>query len=293
MSGARCLVAWAAPVLLGACSGKSEAPPPRPAPAASSATAPDALVAPKPEAPPLDELAPGTDAQQAAIARASEKLNAGDLDGALMHYAEAMTGPVTGTSVSAGLGAANLFEARKEGARARQVYEKLLADAGKQSPEVQFAAARFLAGQGESERAIAGFRAAVEMQPDFLPAYPPLGGLLVQAGRNEEAARHMLQYEVRLNQQIRVVRSTAPLQARLSVMDLLATLDDERVGRVMVELLHSPSKEMRISAAGAIADAPTPGALEALRTAAEIETLPFVKRVLSEAVKRAEQNQPQ
>ena len=66
----------------------------------------------------------------------------------------------------------------------------------------------------------------------------------------------------------------------------------ERVEKALIGLLEAPNRQMRIAAAGAIADAPSPKGLAALRIAAEVEVEPFSRRVLSEARKRAERNVP-
>ena len=278
-------------LLLAGCRDEHRAPerpapePPTPAPAERKV---DATPGPEPDA----GLGPGSEAQQDALRVGNERLEAGDVPGALSAFRVALEGEVSGASVSAGIAAADLHESRKEMAAARAMYEALLKLAP-ELPEVQFTAARFFAGQREPARAIEGFSKTIELQPDFLPAYPPLGALLVQAGRNEEAGRRMVTYESRLGAQLRVVRDErTSTRARVDVIHLLATLDDERVEKALIGLLEAPNRQMRIAAASAIADAPSPKGLAALRVAAEVEVEPFSRRVLSEALKRADRNAP-
>jgi len=237
-------------------------------------------------------LGPGTEAQQEALRAGNDRLAAGDVPGALAAFLSAHEGQVSGASVSAGLAAADLHESRGEMSAARALYEALSTQAPR-LPEVHFTAARFFAGQRERARAIHGFTRAIELQPDFLPAYPLLGALLVQSGRTDEAARRMVTYESRLGAQLRIVRDQrVPTPARVDVVHLLATLDDERVHKTLIELLGYTDRQMRIAAAGALADAPSPEALLALRVAAAAEVEPFTRRVLAEAMRRAERNAP-
>ncbi len=264
--------------------------PEKPTPSPKTPTQAKAEPAPAPQ--PDAGLGPGSEAQQEALRAGKERLAAGDVTGAVSAFRDALEGDVSGASISAGIAAADLHESRKEMAAARAMYEALLKLAPK-LPEVHFTAARFFAGQRESKRAIAGFSRTIELQPDFLPAYPPLGALLVQAGRNDEAGRRMVTYESRLGAQLRIARDgRTATKVRVEVVHLLATLDDERVEKALIGLLEAPNRQMRIAAAGAIADAPSPKGLAALRIAAEVEVEPFSRRVLSEARKRAERNVP-
>ena len=239
-----------------------------------------------------DTLPPGTLEQQLALREASDALNAGASERALTAYLRAAGGAVTGTSISAALAATDLYEAQGNLSAARALVERVLREAPR-VPEVQFTAARFFAGQRESARAIAGFAEAVALEPDFLPAYPLLAALLVQAGRQGEATPLLIRYESRLGRKLAQVRDErSPVSARLAVLDLLALLDDERVNRTLMLLLRTPRSEIRIGAAAAIADAPSPKGLLALQEAAASETEPFTRRVLAESLRRARGNVP-
>ena len=240
-----------------------------------------------PDATPDVGLGPGSDEQREFLRQGTEKLAAGDIPGAIVAFTDAREGKTSGASVSAGIALGDLLERANKATAAKAVYTALLAETPK-LPEVQFVAARFFAGQGEDQSAIAGFSKVVELQPDFLPAYPPLAALLARSGRAEEAGRRLVTYESRLGVQLRAVKNEgAKTEARIQVVHLLATLEDERVQTTMLQLLESPDKQLRIAAASVIADGPSPAGIEALRVAVAAEAEPFTQRALKEALRRA------
>ncbi|MEZ4473548.1 MAG: hypothetical protein R3F60_22720 [bacterium] len=92
------------------------------------------------------------------------------------------------------------------------------------------------------QEAIAAFREAIRLQPDFLPAYPLLSALLVSAGQRDVAAELLVDYERRLAARIRRVQTeTASDAERLAIVDLLAVLVDERAEETLRGLLGAES----------------------------------------------------
>ncbi len=264
-------------------------PPPPQVTTPAPAKVPDAAKPAEVEAPPLAE---GTDEQQRALEQGGAALAAGKQAEALAAFLKATHGPLTGSAVSASLAAASLYEEAGESARARALYAGLLQKVP-DLPEVHFVAARFEAERGDAAAAVKGFQKTLELQPDLLPAYPLLGATLGRMGRNEEAAKALLEYEKRLQRWISLVRDRGQKRsARLEAVDLLAVLEDERVMKAMIELLVDPDPQLRIAGAGVIADLPDQASFTLLKRVAEIEAEPFTKRVLTEAVERARSKLP-
>lgn len=260
------------------------------APKSAASTAPKS--APTSEAPVIPPGTPtvlkeGTDGQIEYFELGKQALDAGDEAKAISHFERASQGQITGTSVSAGLAAANLHELRDRPDQAKAIFIRLVALAPG-VPELRFAAARFFAGQGDTGRAIEGFRATIRHQPEFLPAYPLLGALWVQSGKNDDAAKLLLTYETKLNTQLRRLRDTAthPTDKR-AIIDLLALMNDERATTALVKALKDASPEVRLSAAGVLGGDDSAEGLKALAEAALAETDPIVKRVMIAALKRA------
>lgn len=279
-----------------ACPGCNSAPPTGPAPA-SVASAPDApksaaSLAPPSDAPPIPPGTPtvlgaGTDGQLEAFELAQQALDRGDEDKAIEYFERASDGPITGTSVSAGLAAANLHELRERPNRAQAIYVRLVALAPG-VPELRFAAARFFAGQRDTARAIEGFRATIRHQPDFLPAYPLLAALWVQQDKQDDAAQLLLGYETRLNTQLRRLREDAtPPGDKRAIIDLLALMNDERATAALVKALKDPTPEVRQSAAAVLGGDDSAEGLKALAEATLAETDPIVRQVMIAALKRA------
>lgn len=275
--------------LLGACAlaacGRTE--PPAPAPRAAAPVSKAASPAPASEAPRPDTLPEGTEAQQAEFEQGRALMTAGDTRGAVAHFLAATEGPVTGTQVSASLIAADMLVQSDRAPEARALYDALLARAG-HIAEVQFTAGRFFAGQEDAARAIEAFQQALRLQPEFLPAYPLLGALLVQTGRKDDAAQILLGYEQRLVLRLRqVVSPTSPEVERLATIDLLAVVMDERAEQTLRTLLADPSPQVRIAAASAVADQDEPEALVALAHALSAEKDFTARTVLKASLARA------
>ncbi len=275
--------------------GCTSEPPAAPAPASqakapATAPAPPSVVEAPPSSPPdagPPPLAPDTLEQMQALEGAKAALLAGRDGEARRLFLKASDGPVSGAAVSAGLAAAELLEAAGDAAGAEAVYARLRGGPGG-LPEVHLAAGRFYERRNEIPKAIEALQAAVQGQPDLLPAYASLGVLLARAGRNDEAATALLQYESRLNDMLRVLRATkTDLDRRMAVVEVLAMVDDERVTKALIEALAAPEPDLRMFAAEALVDDDSPEALEALARAAQAEQHPLAKRVMFEALGRA------
>ena len=252
--------------------------------AASAAPASKASVVP-PGTPTI--LGPGTDGQIEYFELGKEALDKGDEQSALKHFLRASDGAVSGASVSAALAAANLHELRDRPDQAKAIFVRMVALAPG-VPELRFAAARFFASQRDTGRAIEGFQATIRHQPEFLPAYPLLAALWMQAGKNDDATQLLLTYETKLNAHLRRLKSVDvhPTDKR-SIIDLLALVGDERATQGLIKALEDPAPVVRLTAAGALGDDPSPEALAALAKAMLAEKEPIVKQVMIAAARRA------
>lgn len=259
---------------------------PASAPPTAPASAPPSEAAVIPPGTPT-ALPPGTDGQIEYFELGKEALDKGDEQTALKHFLRASDGPVSGASVSAALAAANLHELRDRPDQAKAIFVRMVALAPG-VPELRFAAARFFGSQRDTGRAIEGFEATIRHQPEFLPAYPLLAALWMQAGKNDAATQLLLTYETRLNAQLRRLKSVdvEPGDKR-AIIDLLALVADERATQAMIKALEDPAPAVRLSAAGALGDDPSAEALTALAKAMLVEREPVVKQVMIAAARRA------
>ena len=279
--------------LLGLALGCDQAPPTQPAPASvASAKSAASVAAPKSDAPGIPPgtptvLKPGSEGQIEYFELGKEALDKGDEQTALKHFLRASDGPVSGASVSAALAAANLHELRDRPDQAKAIFVRMVALAPG-VPELRFAAARFFAGQRDTGRAIEGFQATIRHQPEFLPAYPLLAALWMQAGKNDDATELLLTYETKLNAQLRRLKAAEvhPNDKR-AIIDLLALVGDERATQGLITALEDASPEVRLTAAGALGDDGSAEALEALAKAMLAEQEPIVKQVMIAAARRA------
>lgn len=231
-------------------------------------------------------LSAGTGEQLLGLDEAAQALAQGDLGKAEARYRAVLDGPASGAAVSAGLAAAQLLETDAPD-RADALYRRVLAIAP-DMPEVHFAASRFYGSQRDTARALRHLARAVEVEPDFLPAYPLLGGLLVQAGRQDEAATRMVAYEQRLNGLLRrLAQAQRAVGERVGIIELLGYLDDERATEGLVARLADEAPEIRMAAGGALADHGDPASVQALASALMREADPVVRAMLTSALKRA------
>lgn len=262
--------------------------PPAPATGATPAPAPPppgATGGPPATPPPVDE---GTAEQLQALERANAALDRGDEAAALAEYTRAAQGPVTGAAISATLAAAELHDTRGRPAEARALYQRAV-EIAPQMAEIRYAAGRFFAGLGESPLADVELREAIRLQPDFLPSYPALAGVLAQSGQPDAAAALLLGYEQRLQALTTRLRDPARSDAdRVAVIDLFALLDDDRATRALIDALADPSPHVRLAAADALTFDPDPEALVALARAVESEADPIAKRALAASLRRAQ-----
>lgn len=291
---------FAALALIGLVGCKSDPPTGDPVPSAkapaAAPTAPSPTTAPapapgatggQPATPPPVALGQGTPEQQQALERANAALDAGDTAAALTAYAEAADGPVTGTSVSALLAAAELYGATERAAEARAHYERAVAQAPAVA-EIRFAAGRHYAGAGLAPLAAVELREAIRLQPDFLPAYPALAGVLSQTGQATAAAELLATYEVRLQALItRLANAALPDRARVDVIDLFALLEDDRATHALIAAVSSRSDRVKLAAADALTLDPAPEALTALAKAVEAEPDPIIRQALAASMMRA------
>jgi tetratricopeptide (TPR) repeat protein len=243
-----------------------------------------AAAAPPPPKPARDE---GTGEQLLALDEGKSALEAGRLDAAAAAFRRAWAGPPTGAAISAGLVLAELAEAQGKTREADRIYRTLVEKAP-EMPEIQFTAGRFAWRQRDAALAIDRLRAAIEVEPDFLPAYIQLGTVLTTADRGAEAAPVFLEYERRLNVLLRTLKDErARLGDRVEIVELLGALTDERVLQHLIDAMAARPPEVRAVAAQVIAEDDAPAALEALAKAALAEKHPAVRVAMTAALRSA------
>ncbi len=217
---------------------------------------------------------------------ASEALNRGAEALALSHFLKAAQGPLGGVGISAALAAADLLEQQERNAEVVLLYEHLLKEA-EPLPEIYFTAGRFFVGLGQEERGETLLERALKLDPDLLATYPLLAALKAAHGDQESAAVQLLEYEQRLNRVLmRFSAKQTSLEERLKILDLLATLEDERITQTLIQALKAPEGDLRIAVAAVLMDDRAPAALKALAEAVMAERDPLIKQILLQALKR-------
>lgn len=261
-------------------------------PAASAAPAPAPAptpVQPPPAAPVAapNPLTEGSGEQMLLLKEGNEALARGETDAALARFLLAFEGPTSGASISAGLAATQLLVQKGANVEAAAAYERLLTMAPEVA-EIRFTAGRFFSATGDAARAVTELQKARSLQPDFLPLYPMLGGVLGSTGKQEDAAKLMLDYERRLK---RMIDKLADPQERpfrkVPIIDVLALVDDERASRALIAAVASPDVQVRLAAADALTFDAEPAAVEAIAAAMTAETDAVAKRALAASLKRA------
>jgi len=140
--------------------------------------------------------------------------------------------------------------------------------------EFKFIYGRTLAEQARYEEAEPFLRAAVALRPDLLQSYMYLGSLLVDSGREEDAAAVYAQYEGVLAAMLQVLSSDqAELGQKLAVLESLGlATPDDRITEALVGLLASDEVPLAGAAVQVLAMVGTADALEPLqRFASETE----------------------
>ncbi len=277
-----------APAAQAAAESKSPAPPEKPQPSGPTDRA-AAPANPEPVAKPAPPLSDGTPDQLLALKAGNEALARQDSAAALSSFIEAFDGPTTGASISAGLAAAELHAQAGRDAEAGAFYGRLLQMAP-DIAEIRFTAGRFYSGSGQAEKAVEELEKAIALQPDFLPAYPLLGGVLAATGAAGQSAELMLTYETRLKLLIDKLGDPGVAGAsKVPIIDVLALIEDDRATRALIAAVAGNSVHARLAAADALSHDPDPAALEAISKAALAETDPIARRALTASLKAAKQ----
>lgn len=253
----------------------------------SAETPADVAAIEPPPADPAAALDEGTPEQLLALKAGNEALMRGDSAQALVGFIEAFDGPTTGASISAGLAAAELHDQAGRTAEAGAVYDRLLQMAPEVA-EIRFVVGRFQSASGQPKKAVEQLTKAIDLEPDFLPAYPMLGGILASTGAAGRSAELMLTYETRLKG---LIDKLADPQVRdhrkVPIIDVMALVDDDRVSRALIAAVGSDSMHVRLAAAEALTHDADPAALEAIAKAALAERDPIARRALAASLKAA------
>lgn len=179
------------------------------------------------------------------------------------------TGPVSAARVTAYVALGQLYRESGEEAKARKLYEELLALAP-DVPEGHFMYGRVLAEMSETTQAIKAYETAIRLQPDYLQAYVELGGIYASAGRNDKAGETFLAYEERVYALAKRLESKdTPAEERLRVLDIFSFIEDERANKAIIVALKDPEAQIREQAVGLAEEFGIKEALPTLKTLSE------------------------
>ena len=202
------------------------------------------------------KLKPGTKKQKKLLAEAKKSFLTDDFRAAEPIFKELIeTGPMTGTKMSAYIALAQIYIESGQAGEAIQLLE-LIPEPGKQVVEIRLMLARAYASRDELREAVDEYAKVLELQPNYLFAYPPLGALYTEMGEKKKAAKLYLKYENRLETLKRMLQNTEDSQAvnRINVLDIFGSSSDERVVSAVVDALDDPHPRVRAKAANTAAE---------------------------------------
>ncbi len=241
------------------------------------------------------DLPPGTEEQKKLLAKAKTSFLKDDFEAAEPIFEKVTeTGPLTGTQASAYIALGQIYVEQGEPAKAIDLLE-LVPEGGKEVVELRLVLARAYADAEQFREAVDEYEALLELQPNYLFAYPPLGSIYVKRGEKKEAAKLYRRYENRLHEMSTAVEHPDQSKAveRLNILDIFASSNDERVVKAVTAALEDPKLRVRAKAAKTAAAIKAVGAQSKLEEMAKGDDSEYVrKQAKRAAAKLAEVERP-
>jgi tetratricopeptide (TPR) repeat protein len=241
------------------------------------------------------ELPPGTEEQQKLLAKAKTSFLKDDFEAAEPIFKKVTeTGPLTGTQASAYIALGQIYVEQGEPQKAIDLLE-LVPEKGKEVVELRLVLARAYADAEEFREAVDEYEALLELQPNYLFAYPPLGSIYVKRGEKKKAAKLYRRYENRLHEMSTAVENPGQSKTveRLNILDIFASSNDERVVKAVTAALEDPKPRVRAKAAKTAAAIKAVGARSKLEEMAKGDSSEYVrKQAKRAAAKLAEVERP-
>ena len=234
------------------------------------------------------KLKPGTEKQKKLLAEAKKSFLTDDFRAAEPIFKELIeTGPMTGTKMSAYIALAQIYIESGQAEEAIQLLE-LIPEPGNEVVEIRLMLARAYASRDELNEAVDEYAKVLELQPNYLFAYPPLGALYTEMGEKKKAAKLYLEYENRLETLKRMLQNTENSKAvrRINVLDIFASSSDERVVGAVVDALDDPHPRVRAKAANAAAELRAVAAKPKLKKMMEEDNDKYVRQAARSAYGR-------
>ena len=229
-------------------------------------------------------LPPGKPDQLRNLEKGKAMLLAGDKETALAHFQAASQGPLTGARVSAMLALGDVHRDMGRPAESLALHEEA-ARVAPGVPEVQLQLSRAYSAVGRAADAERVVRQAVKLEPRLLAGWVDLGGLLVRAGRPQEAAEAYLSYEKYLFTLVRSLRDGEESD-RLIAVDALSLARDDKAIQALLGRLDDPSAAVRAATAQALGDSASAVAADAIAAHLVSERSEEVRTALTQAAQR-------
>jgi len=234
-------------------------------------------------------LKPGTEEQKKLLSKAKKTFLTDDFQAAEPTFRQVLeTGPMTGTKMSAYIALAQIHIESGDSGEAIRLLERI-PEPGKQVVEVRLMLARAYASREELAEAVDEYRKVLELQPNYLFAYPPLGALYTEMGEDKKAAELYLQYENKLTDLTRALESPDETTAvkRINILDVFASSSDQRVVDAVITALSDPESRVRAKAANTVAELKAITAKPMLEEMAEGDD-EYVRKAAASALQRLE-----
>ncbi|MFB6352212.1 MAG: HEAT repeat domain-containing protein [Bradymonadaceae bacterium] len=233
-------------------------------------------------------LKPGTKKQKKLLSKAKKAFLSDDFRAAEPIFKKVLDqGPMTGTKMSAYIALAEIYLELGEAGKAIELLERI-PEPGKQVVEVRLMLARAYASRDELREAVDEYAKVLELQPNYLFAYPPLGALYAEMGEKKKAAELYLQYENRLTELTRTLEKPDQSKAvnRINILDILASSSDQRVVDAVLTALSDPKPRVRAKAAHTAAELKAITAKSTLKKMVDNDEDKYVRKAAASALQR-------
>lgn len=252
--------------------------------------APDAVeaapqpVAAEPAATAPAALAQGTDDQKKLLRSALGQVDANELDAAAMTLLVLVKdGPDSLEKLIAFIVLAEIYLTEENFERGITRLEEHRS-AFPPTAEYEDALARLYLGAKKMDEGAAALRRAVKADPSRLDLIAKLTHLLHDKGDDDGAKEESALYDKSLNVSFELLRGKeAPLEARVGIIEVFATVRDPRISAVLVEMLAAEDIAIVSAALESIVNSGSKDAVPGMRARAELEERAQVKAGLNDA----------